>query len=203
MGFVTAGRMPADAIRDGRLDPRPPPQADRHLTPRRERSPSARRADSRRERTQGDFLRHILDMSTIRTDKASVARTEKPRSESAAPANSIQAAIKQTRPFRSRRQEALVGLMLTAEAVKWPMQDLLAAHEDLTLQQYNVLRILRGAGASGLPTLEIGARPDRAHAWGHAADRPDGTEGAWSFVNAHATTGASSSAASRRPASAC
>jgi DNA-binding MarR family transcriptional regulator len=97
-------------------------------------------------------------MSTIRTDKASVARTEKPRSESAAPANSIQAAIKQTRPFRSRRQEALVGLMLTAEAVKWPMQDLLAAHEDLTLQQYNVLRILRGAGASGLPTLEIGAR---------------------------------------------
>ena len=28
----------------------------------------------------------------------------------------------------------------------------------LTLQQYNVLRILRGAGEAGLPTLEIAAR---------------------------------------------
>jgi DNA-binding MarR family transcriptional regulator len=28
----------------------------------------------------------------------------------------------------------------------------------ITLQQYNVLRILRGAGLGGLPTLEIGAR---------------------------------------------
>ncbi len=28
----------------------------------------------------------------------------------------------------------------------------------ITLQQYNVLRILRGAGAEGLPTLEIGER---------------------------------------------
>ncbi len=78
--------------------------------------------------------------------------------EAGAPASSIQAAIRQTRPFRSRRQEALVGLLLTAEAVKWPMQDLLASHDELTLQQYNVLRILRGAGPAGLPTLEIGAR---------------------------------------------
>jgi DNA-binding MarR family transcriptional regulator len=71
---------------------------------------------------------------------------------------SIRAAIKQTRPFRSRRQEALVGLLLTAESVRWPLQDLLAGHEELTMQQYNVLRILRGAGPDGLPTLEIGAR---------------------------------------------
>jgi DNA-binding MarR family transcriptional regulator len=71
---------------------------------------------------------------------------------------SIQAAIRQTRPFRSRRQEAIVGLLLTAESVRWPLQDLLSGHEDLTPQQYNVLRILRGAGAQGLPTLEIGAR---------------------------------------------
>lgn len=32
------------------------------------------------------------------------------------------------------------------------------APEDLTLQQYNVLRILRGAGREGLPTLEIAER---------------------------------------------
>lgn len=75
-----------------------------------------------------------------------------------APAGSIQAAIKQTRPFRSRGQEALIGLLLTAEAVRWPIQDLLASREDLTMQQYNVLRILRGAGAAGLPTLEIATR---------------------------------------------
>ncbi len=30
--------------------------------------------------------------------------------------------------------------------------------EGITAQQYNVLRILRGAGASGLPSQEIGAR---------------------------------------------
>ncbi len=87
-----------------------------------------------------------------------VASTKTKPSETAAPADSIQAAIKQTRPFRSRRQEALVGLLLTAEAVKWPMQDLLASHDELTMQQYNVLRILRGAGPAGLPTLEIGTR---------------------------------------------
>lgn len=71
---------------------------------------------------------------------------------------SVQAAIKQTRPFRSRRQEAVVAMLLTAESVRWPLQDLLASHEALTMQQYNVLRILRGAGSKGLPTLEIGAR---------------------------------------------
>jgi len=84
--------------------------------------------------------------------------TDPDRRAPAAPSDSIQAAIKQTRPFRSRRQEAMVGLMLTTEAVRWPLQDLLSGHEELTLQQYNVLRILRGAGSKGLPTLEIGAR---------------------------------------------
>jgi len=56
---------------------------------------------------------------------------------------------------------ALAGLrvalemMLAAERVRWPYLELLAGEGDLTLQQYNVLRILRGAGASGLPTLDI------------------------------------------------
>ena len=74
------------------------------------------------------------------------------------PPGSVQAALKQTRPFRSASAEALVALLLTAETVRWPLQDMLAAGPDLTLQQYNVLRILRGAGKAGLPTLEIGAR---------------------------------------------
>jgi DNA-binding MarR family transcriptional regulator len=64
-------------------------------------------------------------------------------------------AIGQTRPFRSAAQEAVVALLLTAEAVRNRFAALLAGHEEITFQQYNVLRILRGAGAAGLPTLEI------------------------------------------------
>ncbi len=64
-------------------------------------------------------------------------------------------AIKQARPFRSRTQEAVVALLLAAEVVRNRFAELLAGHQAITLQQYNVLRILRGAGAAGLPTLEI------------------------------------------------
>lgn len=85
-------------------------------------------------------------------------RSSKPAEPEGPAQGSIQAAIKQQKPFRSRSQEALVGLLLTTETVRWPLLDLLANHEDLTPQQYNVLRILRGAGPPGLATLEIGAR---------------------------------------------
>lgn len=73
-------------------------------------------------------------------------------------ADSVQAAIGQTRAFRSLGQEAVLALFLATEAVRRPFEQLLAAHGALTLQQYNVLRILRGAGDGGLPTLEIGVR---------------------------------------------
>lgn len=69
-----------------------------------------------------------------------------------------QRAIRQDKPFRSLGQEAVVALLLSAERIRWPYLDLLAAEGDLTLQQYNVLRILRGAGDAGLPTLEIADR---------------------------------------------
>jgi DNA-binding MarR family transcriptional regulator len=74
------------------------------------------------------------------------------------PPSATQRAIQQTKPFRSDRQEALIALVLSAEAVQWPYLDLLAKEGQLTLQQYNVLRILRGAGNDGLPTLDIAAR---------------------------------------------
>lgn len=73
------------------------------------------------------------------------------------PADSVQAAIQQTKPFRSISEEAVIGLLLAAESVRWPHQDFLQDH-GITLPQYNVLRILRGSGAAGLPTLEIAAR---------------------------------------------
>ena len=71
---------------------------------------------------------------------------------------SVQEAIQQTKPFRSPKQEALIALMLTTERLRWPLQDLLSEKSELTPQQYNVLRILRGAGRGGLPTLEIASR---------------------------------------------
>jgi MarR family transcriptional regulator, organic hydroperoxide resistance regulator len=65
--------------------------------------------------------------------------------------------IRQRRPFQSVAQEAVVALMRTTDLVRRHAAALLEPH-GLTLQQYNVLRILRGAGADGLPTLEIAGR---------------------------------------------
>jgi DNA-binding MarR family transcriptional regulator len=59
--------------------------------------------------------------------------------------------------FRSRQQEATVGLLRTADAIKRLFSQVIERH-GITLQQYNVLRILRGAGPDGLPTLTIGER---------------------------------------------
>lgn len=65
--------------------------------------------------------------------------------------------IGQTKPFRSRGQEAVVGLLRTADVVRRAAAAVVEPH-GVTLQQYNVLRILRGAGAAGLPTLAIAER---------------------------------------------
>ena len=59
--------------------------------------------------------------------------------------------------FRSREQEAAVGLLRTADAVKRHFSQIIERH-GITLQQYNVLRILRGAAPDGLPTLTVGER---------------------------------------------
>ena len=65
--------------------------------------------------------------------------------------------IRQERPFRSRTQEAFLTLLRTADVAKRVFSELLET-EGITFQQYNVLRILRGAGEGGLPTLDIGER---------------------------------------------
>jgi len=70
----------------------------------------------------------------------------------------VRAAIKQTKPFSSVSQEGILALFLTADAVRRTFAQLIEEHVGLTLQQYNVLRILRGAGEQGLPTLEIPER---------------------------------------------
>src|SRR5260370_14400215 len=65
--------------------------------------------------------------------------------------------IKQSRPFPAKGEEAMVALMRTSDLVRRLASDVVEAH-GITLQQYNVLRILRGAGDCGLPTLEIAER---------------------------------------------
>jgi DNA-binding MarR family transcriptional regulator len=65
--------------------------------------------------------------------------------------------LRQRRPFRSLEQEALLNILRTADALRHRLA-LVVAPEGITLQHYNVLRILRGAGPGGLPTLEIAQR---------------------------------------------
>lgn len=69
----------------------------------------------------------------------------------------LQAEIKQSRPFASVQQEAVLALLRTADQVRRRLARRIEPH-GVTLQQHNVLRILRGAGPEGLPTLAIGER---------------------------------------------
>ena len=65
--------------------------------------------------------------------------------------------LKQTRPFATPSEEAAVSLMRTADLVRRVVSLVVEPH-GITVQQYNVLRILRGAGERGLPTLDIAER---------------------------------------------
>jgi DNA-binding MarR family transcriptional regulator len=69
----------------------------------------------------------------------------------------LQQEIKQTRPFRSSSHEAMVGLFRTTDELRRRASAVIEP-KGITLQQYNVLRILRGASPDGLPTLEIATR---------------------------------------------
>lgn len=64
--------------------------------------------------------------------------------------------IKQSRPFNNVGAEALVALLRTANLVRRKGEELVGTH-GITMQQYNVLRILRGARAP-LPTMELAER---------------------------------------------
>ncbi|MGE3275955.1 MAG: MarR family winged helix-turn-helix transcriptional regulator [Vicinamibacterales bacterium] len=73
----------------------------------------------------------------------------------------LQAELQQTKPFRSVAEEAYLALSRTAAVLDHAVAQALRAH-DLTPTQYNVLRILRGAGTDGLCRNELGARLLRA-----------------------------------------
>ena len=65
--------------------------------------------------------------------------------------------IRQTRPFESPAQEAILSLFRTTDMLQRMFSKIVEPH-GISLQQYNVLRILRGAGKQGIPTLDIADR---------------------------------------------
>jgi DNA-binding MarR family transcriptional regulator len=66
----------------------------------------------------------------------------------------LQEEIAQRRPFHSVKAEVAVSVLRTAALIERHFAQVVA-QSGITVQQYNVLRILRGAGEAGLPTLVI------------------------------------------------
>lgn len=69
----------------------------------------------------------------------------------------LQDEIKQTKPFTSLEEEVFLNLQRTSDALMRRLA-LALKPQNLSPTQYNVLRILRGAGEAGLPCGEIGER---------------------------------------------
>lgn len=62
--------------------------------------------------------------------------------------------IAQRRPFHSVKAEVAVSILRTAAIIERHFAQVVAS-TGITIQQYNVLRILKGSGSEGLPTLVI------------------------------------------------
>ena len=65
--------------------------------------------------------------------------------------------IQQTKPFASACQEAALSILYTADGLRRRYDGVMAPF-GVTFQQYNVLRIVRGAGEEGIPSLGIAER---------------------------------------------
>lgn len=72
-------------------------------------------------------------------------------------ARSLADELQMSRPFRGPEIEAYLNLARTYDQLHAELNEVFKGH-DLTQQQYNVLRILRGAGEEGLPSLEVAHR---------------------------------------------
>jgi MarR family transcriptional regulator, organic hydroperoxide resistance regulator len=68
--------------------------------------------------------------------------------------SALQDEIKQRTPFHSSGAEVAVGILRTAALLERHYNQIVTKR-GVTIQQYNVLRILRGAGDRGMPTLVI------------------------------------------------
>ncbi|MFQ5550516.1 MAG: MarR family winged helix-turn-helix transcriptional regulator [Gemmatimonadales bacterium] len=70
---------------------------------------------------------------------------------------SIHREIRQGKPFRSQALAVVLSMVRTVDDLKGLADKVVRSH-GITIQQFNVLRILQGAGEDGLPTLEIRER---------------------------------------------
>jgi len=77
-----------------------------------------------------------------------MARTRKP---------SLATTLKQNRPFVSLEQEVYLSILRTASELSYAVDQFFRPF-GITPSQYNVLRILRGAGIDGLCRNEISER---------------------------------------------
>ena len=77
-----------------------------------------------------------------------MARTQK---------SSLATALKQNRPFVSLEQEVYLSILRTASELSHAVDQVFRPF-DITSSQYNVLRILQGAGTDGLCRNEISER---------------------------------------------
>lgn len=71
--------------------------------------------------------------------------------------SALQNEIRQAKPFDSSEEAAYLNVVRTASVLSEGVAEALKAN-GLTPTQYNVLRILRGAGAAGLSCGEVGER---------------------------------------------
>jgi len=69
----------------------------------------------------------------------------------------LQEELRQTKPFGRLQGEAMVSVMRTAAVLDHALAEALKPH-GITPTQYNVLRILRGAGERGLCGRDVGSR---------------------------------------------
>jgi MarR family transcriptional regulator, organic hydroperoxide resistance regulator len=65
--------------------------------------------------------------------------------------------LQQTKPFRHIEEEVFLNVQRTADAMMQELLDVLRPFA-LSVTQYNVLRILRGAGAAGVTCKDIAGR---------------------------------------------
>ena len=71
--------------------------------------------------------------------------------------DALKAKIKQRADFESPNSEAILNLLVAADTLRGRMECFFATYK-ITSGQYNVLRILRGAGSEGHPRCEIATR---------------------------------------------
>lgn len=71
--------------------------------------------------------------------------------------SALQRETGQTRPFRNPQEEAAMSILRTADVLRRRFAEVFEPW-GLTGQQFNVLRILRGARPDPLPTMEIAER---------------------------------------------